>query len=161
MVKHMTDLVPYNSTCQNAASVRESLAPAVPAKSPGLVPREVWSCTLPSDQNVMWSWCCCKALRKGAMYFAQSRKQSSTLFLAYCYVWGQSDKTIRGSIPSGLKPRHSPSPQEISPLRSKRKGRTLFLRSDKPSAYHAEQETLLCVAGISVLMPWSYRGNSC
>lgn len=51
----MTDLVPHYSTCQNAVSVRESLAPAAPVKSPGLVLREVWGCTLPSDQNVGWS----------------------------------------------------------------------------------------------------------
>lgn len=37
----MTDLVPYYSTCQNAASLRDFLAPAVSVKSPGLVLREV------------------------------------------------------------------------------------------------------------------------
>lgn len=51
----MTDLVPCYSTCQNAASVGEFLAPAVSVKSPGLVLREVWGCIVPSDQNVIWS----------------------------------------------------------------------------------------------------------
>lgn len=51
----MTDLVLYYSTCQNAASVRGSLAPPVPVKSPGLALREVWGCTVPSDRNVIWS----------------------------------------------------------------------------------------------------------
>lgn len=50
----MTDLVPYYRTCQNTASVRESSAPAVSVKSPGLVLREFWGYTVCTDQNVTW-----------------------------------------------------------------------------------------------------------
>lgn len=114
MITQITDLVPYYSTCQNAASVREFLAPAVSVKRAGLVLREVRGCFVPSDQNVIWSWHCCTTLRKEAVCFV--------LCVWFC-----------ASTPYTLHRQHLThsflcSSEATSTHRSKWKEHTLFLR---------------------------------
>lgn len=146
MITPMTDLVPYYSTCQNAASVRGFLASAVSMKSPGLILRcgaalsPLTRMSLAADTAAQ-PW----GKRLWILFCPLSRAAYCSLHAVMCY-------------------RHPTHPLPCSPGAATPLEWTELIPQDhsdnKLDACHAEQGTLLCVVGISIPVLWSCRDNS-